>query len=54
MQVWNLPYSLLTRASYFISCSVHSWFASVIFIACNWRWGVDIFKLHVFQCFVIK
>ena len=33
------PYSLLVRASYFISCSVHARFDSVLSIDCKWRWG---------------
>ena len=48
----NGPYSLLVRASYFISYSVHAGFASVTFIDCKYRWGVaSIFELLVFQCF---
>ena len=35
----NGPYSLLVRASYFISCSVHIRFSSVLSIDCKWRWG---------------
>ena len=35
---FNEPCSLLTRAFYFISCSIHSQFASVIlFIICKWH-----------------
>ena len=34
----NGPYSLLVRASYFISFSVHARFASAIFTICKWRW----------------
>ena len=43
----NGPYSLLIRTSYFISCSVHVRFASVLPIDCKWHWGVDIFELLV-------
>ena len=32
------PYSLFTHTSYFISCSIHSWLASVILIVCKWFW----------------
>ena len=39
----NGPYSLLVRASYFISCSVYSRSTSVIFIVCKWRWGCRYF-----------
>ena len=39
----NGPYSLLIRASYFISCSVHARFASVLSIDCKWRWGCRYF-----------
>ena len=48
----NGPYSLFVCASYFISCSVHAWFASVTFIDCKWRWGCRHFWTFVFQCFV--
>ena len=36
--LYNGPYSLLVRASYFISFSVHARFASAIFTICKWRW----------------
>ena len=36
--VSNGPYSLLVRASYFISCSVHARFSSITFIDCKWHW----------------
>ena len=36
--ILNGPYSLLVCASYFISCSVHTRFASVLSIDCKWRW----------------
>ena len=36
----NGPYSLLVPASYFISCSLHARFASVLSIDCKWRWGI--------------
>ena len=39
----NGPYSLLVRASYFISCSVYARSTSVIFIVCKWRWGCRYF-----------
>ena len=39
----NGPYSLLVRASYFISCSVHLRFTSVLPIDCKWRWGCRYF-----------
>ena len=35
----NGPYSLLVHASYFISCSIHAQFASVLSINYKWRWG---------------
>ena len=35
----NEPFSLLVRVSYFISCSVHARFASLLPIDCKWRWG---------------
>ena len=35
-----------------ISCSLHAQFASLTFIDCKWRWGVGIFELLVFHCFV--
>ena len=31
----NGPYSLLVRASYYISCSVHARFASILSIDCK-------------------
>ena len=45
---YNEPYSLLIRASYFISCSEHAQFTSVTFIICKWRWDVDIFYFLYF------
>ena len=36
--IYNEPYSLLIRASYFISFSVHARFTSVLLIDCKWRW----------------
>ena len=39
----NGPYSLLVRASYFISCSVYTRSTSVIFVVCKWRWGCRYF-----------
>ena len=39
----NGPYSLLVRASYFISYSVYARSTSVIFIVCKWRWGCRYF-----------
>ena len=39
----NGPYSLLVRASYFISYSVYTRSTSVIFIVCKWRWGCRYF-----------
>ena len=39
----NGPYSLLVRASYFISCFVYARSTSVIFIVCKWRWGCRYF-----------
>ena len=44
--IWDLsngPYSLLVRASYFISYSVYARSTSVIFIVCKWRWGCRYF-----------
>ena len=38
-RIQNGPYSLLVRASYFISCSVHARFASILSINCKWRRG---------------
>ena len=38
-EIQNGPYSLLVRASCFISCSVHAQFASILSIDCKWRWG---------------
>ena len=46
------PYSSLIRASYFILCSVHAQFSSVLPIDCKWCWGCRYFELLVFQCFV--
>ena len=46
----NGPFSLLVRASYFISCSVRARFASVIFTVANGAGGVGIFLTPVFQC----
>ena len=43
MLAYNGPYSLLVRASYFISCSVYARSTSVIFIVCKWRWGCRYF-----------
>ena len=40
---YNGPYSLLIRASDFISCSVYARSTSVIFIVCKWRWGCGYF-----------
>ena len=34
----NEPYSLFVHASYFISCSIHTRFASVLPIDCKWHW----------------
>ena len=48
----NGPYLLLVRASYFISCSLHARFASILSMNCKWCWGVGIFEIHIFQCFV--
>ena len=48
---YNGPYSLLIRASYFISCSLHARFASVL---ANGTGGIGIFELLVFRCFVQK
>ena len=39
----NVSYSLLVRASYFISCSVYAQSTSVIFIVCKWHWGCGYF-----------
>ena len=39
----NGPYSLLVRASYFISYSVYDRSTSVIFIVCKCRWGCRYF-----------
>ena len=39
----NGPYSLLVRASYFISYSVYTRSTSVIFIIYKWRWGCRYF-----------
>ena len=43
--IYNGPYSLLVRASYFISCSVYARSTSVIFIVCKWRWGCRYFLI---------
>ena len=40
---FSRPCSLLVSASYFISCSVHARFASVISIDCKWHWGCNHF-----------
>ena len=48
----NGPYSLLVCTSYFIFCSIHVWFSYILSIDCKWHWGVGIFKLLVFQCFI--
>ena len=50
----NGPYSLLVRASYFISCSVHARFASVLPIDCKWRWGCRYFWTFRISMFCIE
>ena len=52
--VGNGPYSLLVRASYFISCSVYARSTSVIFIVCKWRWGCRYFLTSHISMLVVK
>ena len=46
----NKPYSLLGRASNFISCFVHTRFSSVLSIDCKCAWGVGILKYLQENC----
>ena len=50
----NGPYSLFVCASYFISCSVHAWLASITFIDCKWRWGYRHFWTSRISIFCIE
>ena len=48
----NGPYSLLVCTSYFISCSVHTQFSSILSADWNGTGGVGIFELLIFKCFI--
>ena len=49
----NGPYSLLFCVSYFILCSIHTQFSSVLSIDCKWHWGCRHFWTSCISVFCV-